>query len=96
METFVNWSVVNIHAENLGEISKRLKTDSVEMLILPVTNFQGTVQDAGSPERTVLNNSAYALVTDARIPREWFLEGPRNESAGTVKSNYPNYFRAAK
>ncbi|MGZ8900259.1 MAG: hypothetical protein ACXW3Z_09205 [Limisphaerales bacterium] len=88
--------VINVHAENLWEITKRLKIDSVEMLILPITNFQGTVQDAGSPERLVLHKSADALVTDARIPREWFLEGPRNESAGTVKSNYPNYFRAAK
>lgn len=96
METWVNCSVVNMHAENLEEITKLLKIDSVEMLILPITNFLGKIQDTGAPERTVLNKSCHALVTDPRIPGEWFLEEPRRETARTVKTTYPHYFREPK
>jgi hypothetical protein len=89
----INWRVVNMHSENLFRITQELKTESVEMLIIPVTNYIGRVQKLGSPERPVLTTAADALVIDPRIPRSWFLEEPRNARTEGLKNNYPDFFR---
>ena len=90
LETWVYWTVVNIHADNLWEITKTLKTDSVEMLILPITNSQTSTQDSAAPPRPIRYKSAYALVIDPRIPKEWLrTKTPR-------RANPPNCSRLSR
>ena len=83
-----------MHSENLVAITQHLKTDALEMLIIPVTNYIGRAQKPGSPERPVVVMEADVLVADSRIPRRWFLEEPRNAETSGLKRNYPEYFRA--
>ena len=96
IETWASWSVINIYSENLHEITRRLDTKTVEMLILPITNYQSTMQDAGGAERPILQQNAYALVCDPRIPRDWFVFTPINtrENARQIKAAYPECFSA--
>ena len=96
IETWASWQVINIYSENLHEITKRLGTKTVEMLILPITNYQGTMQDAGGAERPIIQQNAYALVCDPRIPRDWFVFTPINtrENARQIKAAYPECFSA--
>src|SRR5690606_29429617 len=81
--------IVNINAENLSEIARRLKTKTLEMAVIPYTNSQSIrtevqnlheVQTASAPpkisEYPTLSISAYGIVIDSRIPRDWFQENP--------------------
>ncbi len=73
METHSSWRVVNMLAENLTEILKRLGTETIEMAIYPKTNYVYTFQGRDQFKRKVNVQSGYAVITDARIPRDWFL-----------------------
>ena len=77
METHTDLHVVNILAENLTEILKRIGTETIEMAIYPGTNRVSTFKDRGQPERKVAQQTGYAVITDTRIPREWFLSSPK-------------------
>jgi hypothetical protein len=106
IETWDHWSVINIHTENLREITRRLGLKTVEMLILPVTNWPSTIVEVSSSgqttiqERSIIQKHAYAIVTDARIPREWFHFEPSwhhhvdPDVARQIKAVYPASFRA--
>ncbi len=91
----VSWRVVNMHAENLGEISRRLGIKELELQVLHLEPETGTVQETGTPERKVEIDRGYAVVSDARIPREWFLStalGPP-EIARELEKACPEFFR---
>jgi hypothetical protein len=112
IDTWEDWRVVNIHTENLNEITRRLGTKTVEMVILPVTNYQSIRVEIPPPapstnnktnltviERPVIHRTAYVVVTDTRIPREWFQFEPSwhntidPETARQIKAAYPASFR---
>jgi hypothetical protein len=90
------WRVVNMHTENFFEVARRMKMRSVEVHLLRVK-----VQEFGRPEERV---ASYAVVTDARIPRNWYLSGPgcnfgdqarvEAKTARELKAAYPENFRA--
>lgn len=102
-----HWTVINIHAENLWEIARRLDTKTVEVLILPgriheTLEFEVAELKAGTkfmPPRGVMGRQAYALVTDVRIPRDWLRDEPSSihripaPQAAEIKAAYPEYFR---
>ena len=94
------WDVINIHMENLAEIMKRLQAKTIEMTIVPVTNYETTVYEAKTAkERRVIENYPYALVVDARIPREWFLQEPfrvPKTKVQEIKATYPGSFRSGE
>lgn len=125
-EEWAWWNVINIHAENFFEVTRRLGMDAVEVLVLHSTTStnlwfppaQGqeftAIQDestlwipqAGGQERTVIGDNGYALITDARIPREWFLSWPDSrwgqggahvdqKTQREIRVAYPGSFRAA-
>jgi hypothetical protein len=73
METHSSWRVVNMLAENLTEILKRLGTETIEMAIYPKTNYVSTFQGRDQFKRKVNVQIGYAVITDTRIPRDWFL-----------------------
>ena len=85
-----------MHSENLYAIAKILKTDHVEMLILPITNYQTTTQDSAAPARPIRYETANALVIDPRIPKEWLRTKPRDEQALQIAAAYPDYFRSGR
>jgi len=87
METHTNLRVVNILAENLTEILKRLGTETIEMAIYPGTNRVSTFKDRDQPERKVAQQTGYAVITDTRIPREWFLPSPKMGNFPSVKAD---------
>jgi hypothetical protein len=87
-EERVRWDVVNMHTENFREITRRLKVSSVEVHVL---------RDNAYPL-----NVGYAVITDARIPREWYLSEPARvlghldlKTANELKAAFPEYFRAS-
>jgi len=87
METHTNLRVVNILAENLTEILKRIGTDTLEMAIYPGTNRVSTFKDPNQPHRQVINATGYAVITDTRIPRDWFLSSPKLGNFPLVKAD---------
>jgi hypothetical protein len=97
-EERASWSVVNINAENFSEITRQLRIDSVEVLVLHTKKNPVTIQGPG-PQYTALEDVGYALITDPRIPREWFLSEPvrgcDEKIASQLKSAYPKNFRAS-
>jgi hypothetical protein len=76
METHSDLPVVNIHGENLTEILRRIGTETIEMAIYRGTNFVSTFQDGDQPERKVIYEIGYAVITDSRVPRDWLLFYP--------------------
>lgn len=88
------WSVVNMHTENFFEVARRMKMRSVEVHLQRIK-----VQEFGRPEET----ANYAVVTDARIPRNWYLSRPgcnfgdrhrvNPKMARELKAAYPENFR---
>jgi hypothetical protein len=96
LETRSSWRIVNIHNENLDEIKRRLGTKTIEMVVVPNTRSQGTIEETGRPPRPIIQESAYALIVDPRIPREWFHFEPKHVPttlAREMKEAYPNSFR---
>jgi hypothetical protein len=98
-EVHASWQVLNMHGENFGEITRRLNLSSVEVRVLhtqylPVTDFMAG-SSSGHPLRL---DEGYALVTDSRIPREWFLArvaAHTDLNTGAVlEQAYPQFFRA--
>jgi hypothetical protein len=87
-----------MHTENFFEIARRMKMSSVEVRLLRVK-----VQEFGRPEE---RTASYAIVTDARIPRNWYLSEPgcnfedrdrdsvEAKTARELKAAYPENFRA--
>jgi hypothetical protein len=81
--------VINIHTENLNEITRRLGTKTVEMLILPITNYPTVISEARpNPranqtnddtflERHIIQKLAFALVTD-----------PRSRASGSISNRH--------
>ena len=101
METHASWRVVNMLAENLTEILKRLGTETIEMAIYPKTNYVATFQGREQTERTVNVQSGYAVITDTRIPRDWFLFTPSLGNFPPIKpdqilADFPQSFRAIR
>ena len=84
-EEWEEWSVANMHAENFFEAASRLKLSSVEVQLLRIK-----VQEFGHPEST----ATYAVVTDARIPKNWFLSRPGTDpkTDRELKKAYPEKF----
>jgi len=76
VEEWVSWGVVNMHSENFFEITRRLKMSSVEVHVLHTGASPAKVQEPGRPERTITTYGGYAVVTDPRIPRKWYLSEP--------------------
>jgi hypothetical protein len=75
-ELRASWKVVNINTENLVEICKRLRISEVELHVWHITTETRTAQETGKPERPILVDLGYAIVTDPRIPRKWFFPDP--------------------
>ena len=84
-EEWEEWTVANMHAENFFEAASRLKLSSVEVQLLRIK-----VQEFGHPEST----ATYAVVTDARIPKNWFLSRPGRDpkTDRELKKAYPEQF----
>jgi hypothetical protein len=90
------WRVINMHTENFFEVARRMRMSSVEVHLIQIR-----VEELGRPDERTAN---YAIVTDARIPRNWYLFEPRvNFSDRTrleaktvreLKAAYPENFRA--
>lgn len=102
MEEWVRWSAVNIHAENYFEITRRLGIEAVEVRVLSTMRETNKVRESGREERSVIEARGYALVTDPRIPRDWFLSWPDsrwgNVDGGTrnkCRVAHPGIFRAS-
>ena len=98
METNVSWRVVNMLAENLTEILKRLGTETIEMAIYPKTNYVSTFQGRDQTERKVDVQLGYAVITDTRIPRDWFLLTPSlgnfpSITANQILADFPQSFK---
>jgi hypothetical protein len=98
MEAHASWRVVNMLAENLTEILKRLGTDTIEMAIYPKTNYVSPFQGRDQTERKVHVQSGYAVITDKRIPRDWFLFTPSLGNFPSIKpdqilADFPQSFR---
>jgi len=87
IEEWEAWRVVNMHAENFFEVASRLKMSSVEVHLL---RFK--VQEFGYQE-----HKGYAVVTDPRIPRSWYLSEPHLDSktARALRAAYLESFRAS-
>jgi hypothetical protein len=89
------WRVVNMHTENFFEVARRMRMRSIEVHLLRIK-----VEEPGRPEST----ASYAVVTDANIPRSWYLSWPGetfgdrkhmdSEMARELKAAYPENFRA--
>lgn len=104
-EEWASWSVINIYSENLFEITRRLGMKTVEMRVLHLEKSSLKRLPADGPEQTFIQDTGYALVTDPRIPREWFLPKPRESSNSDalnadakarryLATTYPESFRA--
>jgi len=85
IEEWEDWRVVNMHTENFFEAASRLKMSSVEVQLLRIK-----VLELAHPETT----ATYAVVTDARIPKNWFLSRPGTDpkTARELKEAYPEKF----
>ena len=87
-----------MHTENFSEITRQLKIDAVEVLILHTKKTPITIQQIGGPKYEAFDDAGYALITDPRIPREWLLSEPRlgdRKIKSHLKAGYPKNFRAA-
>ena len=86
-EEWEEWSVANMHAENFFEAASRLKLSSIEVLLLRIND-----SGLGHPESL----AGYAVVTDARIPRDWYRWWPGKrgdpKTARELKEAYPEIF----
>lgn len=86
-EEWEAWSVANMHAENFFAAASRLKLSSIEVHLLRIKDF-----DLGHHESW----AGYAVVTDARIPREWYRWWPGKrrdpKTARALKEAYPEIF----
>ena len=94
-EEWASWSVVNIHSENFAEITRRLKLDSIELRVWHRRKSPISIQPTGGVARNALQDDGYALVTNARIPREWFLARARGdrEVGRELEAASPGSFR---
>ena len=72
----VRWRVFNIHAENFDEITKRLGMTSVEAEIVHKRLPTHTIVDAQGRQTAQVVDEGDCIITDARIPREWFRSTP--------------------
>lgn len=88
------WSVVNIHAENLFEITRRLEIDLIEVQVSH-RRQPSEIQETGRPARKIIVDLGYAVITDQRIPKEWLLSEPRCERdiGRLLRAEYPEAFR---
>ena len=89
-EEWEEWSVANMHAENFFEAASRLKLSSIEVHLLRIKDFPfGRSSAFGSL-------AGYAVVTDARIPRDWYRWWPGKrgdpKTARELKEAYPEIF----
>jgi hypothetical protein len=86
-EEWEEWTVANMHAENFFEAASRLKLSCIEVHLLRINDF-------GLGEWGTL--AGYAVVTDARIPRDWYRwwPGKRGDPKTTreLKEAYPEIF----
>ncbi len=94
-EEWASWSVVNIHSENFAEITRRLKLDLIELRVWHLRKIPISIQPTGGVARNASQDDGYALVTDARIPRKWFLAHARGDRqvARELEAASPGSFR---
>lgn len=97
LEEQATWRVVNLHAENLTEITRRLGLDELEVQILHLRQ-PAEYQEPGRPGRKIIADNGYALITDRRIPREWLVVEPKcdRDIGRQLRSQFPEAFRGAK
>lgn len=97
LEEHAAWRVVNLHAENLTEIARRLGIDEIEVQILH-RRQPAEYQETGRPARRIIADNGYALITDRRIPREWLVVEPKceHEIGRQLRAQLPEAFRGAK
>lgn len=98
IKEWVEWNVVNMHTENFREITRRLKMSSVEVHVLHTKTYPLEVGPSARPPYSVTQSTGYAVITDARIPREWYLSEPAGpghmdlKTARELKAAFPEYF----
>jgi hypothetical protein len=100
-EVHASWQVVNMHADNFGEITRRLKLRSVEVRVLHTAYLAGNkFIDATHSEHPFTEDRGYALIVDKRIPRQWFLgetsesrTGMDRNTQASLEQAYPQFFR---
>jgi hypothetical protein len=90
-EEWEAWRVVNMHRDNFFEAVSRLKMSSVKVDLLRIKDFARNPINRG--DRFV----GYAVVTDARIPRNWYRSPPSfpshpPQTARELKEAYPEIF----
>ena len=88
------WSVVNIHAENLFEITRRLGIDVLETRIVH-RRQPSEIQETGRAARKIIADLGYVVITDSQIPREWLLTEPRcdREIGRQLRRQLPEAFQ---
>lgn len=88
------WSIVNIHAENLFEIKRRLGMDVIELQVLH-HRYPTEIQETGRPARKIVLDQGQAIIIDRRIPNEWLVFEPKCDRAigRRLKTQYPDAFR---
>ena len=94
LEEQANWSVVNIHAENLFEITKRLGIDVLETRIVH-RRQPSEIQETGRVARKVIADLGYVVFTNPQIPKEWLLKEPScdREIGRQLRRQLPEAFR---
>jgi len=93
MEEQAIWRAVNIHAENLFEITRRLGIGVLEVQIVH-RRQPSEIQETGRAARKIVSDLGYAVITDPRIPREWLLVEPKceREIGRQMRSVFPQAF----
>jgi len=97
-EEWVFWDVLNIHAENFFEITRQLKATDVELHVFTRGLSLPSVHGA-EDRRNAFQHHGYVVITDNRIPREWFLKEPRNPGVDSdirsaAQARFPESFRS--
>lgn len=102
VEEWADWGIVNIHYENFDQITKALRMDTVEIVVLHAEKSPGSYRsvDSGWIEKPLIHDTGYAIVTDARIPRKWFRQEPSKEMNEETRKilieTFPKSFRKQK
>jgi len=95
---WVFWDVLNIHAENFFEITRQLGLTNIELHVFPRTVPPPSIGEADD-RPNAFQVHGYAVITDSRIPRKWFLKEPRPGGADSgirsaAQAGYPESFRS--
>ena len=95
VEEVADWSLINMHAENFGQITRRLKMDTVEVAVVHNPQEWLTEEETGKPPRRLLYDTGYAVVIDHRIGKKWFSASRAsrlNPGALRLEQAFPDKF----